>query len=280
MKNELRRCLILLTLFLTLAAPAVGLAQDPEPGKDHSLVSRLPNFIMVEHRSNFDQMTFPLAGEKIHQAEGRITFITYEIKEDAPKPSELQIVRNYINAVKKMGGQVIFEGEHPEFPGRCATLKLVRGKAEVWILVQAFAGGGSYYLGVLEIGQMKQEVAGGDLRQALERQGRVTLHINFDSGKSTIRSESEPILDQAAKMMINDPGLKIRVDGHTDNIGSASANLTLSLKRAEAVAQALIRRGVTADRLAAAGYGQALPLADNGSDSGRAKNRRVELVKM
>ena len=75
------------------------------------------------------------------------------------------------------------------------------------------------------------------------------------------------------------PEMKIEVGGHTDNVGSADANLKLSRERAQAVMAALAERGVAAGRLTAKGYGQTVPVADNRTEDGRAKNRRVELVK-
>jgi len=72
----------------------------------------------------------------------------------------------------------------------------------------------------------------------------------------------------------------VRIEGHTDNVGGAAANQTLSEKRAQSVRDWLVAHGIAADRLTAQGYGAAKPVADNGTDEGRTKNRRVELVKL
>lgn len=80
-------------------------------------------------------------------------------------------------------------------------------------------------------------------------------------------------------MLQQDPDVKISVEGHTDNVGSAASNQALSEKHAQAVVAWLTSHGVAAARLKAKGWGQSKPLADNGSDEGRGKNRRVELVK-
>lgn len=81
-------------------------------------------------------------------------------------------------------------------------------------------------------------------------------------------------------MLKENPDLKLKVEGHTDSTGDPEANLKLSLDRAEAVVAALIGAGIARDRLTAAGHGASRPIADNATDNGRAKNRRVELVKM
>jgi outer membrane protein OmpA-like peptidoglycan-associated protein len=272
-------CLLLLFSLLSWLAPGPARA-EPEPGKDHPLVSRMPNFVMVEYHSNYDELSFPLPQDKLRKAEGDKTLITYEIKEDAQPPSALQIARNYCNALKEKGGRILFDGEHPDFGGRVATISLPRPGGEVLVLVESWAHGAAYRLGILEIGEMRQEVAGGDLRQDLERRGRVTLYINFDTGKSSIRPESQAVVGRVAEMMSQDPGLRILVEGHTDDVGDPQSNLRLSIERAAKVAEALIQRGVSPERLAAGGFGQARPLAANKDEAGRAKNRRVELVKM
>jgi len=80
-------------------------------------------------------------------------------------------------------------------------------------------------------------------------------------------------------LLQDDPALKLSIDGHTDATGAAERNRTLSKERAEAVRAALLAKGIAAERLSAQGFGPDKPLADNGSEEGRAKNRRVELVK-
>ena len=81
-------------------------------------------------------------------------------------------------------------------------------------------------------------------------------------------------------MLKGDPALKVRVEGHTDSIGEAAANQELSERRAKAVAEALATLGVDPGRLVPVGFGESRPVADNGTESGRAKNRRVDLVKL
>ena len=101
--------------------------------------------------------------------------------------------------------------------------------------------------------------------------------IEFDFDKATIKPESLPIVDAVAKVMKDHPEIQlIEVQGHTDNKGSPFYNRQLSDKRAKAVKDALIKRGVEAKRLRSKGYGQAKPIADNKTDEGRATNRRVQ----
>lgn len=100
--------------------------------------------------------------------------------------------------------------------------------------------------------------------------------IEFPSGGSSISVASEPVLDLAARAAADCPGT-LRVEGHTDSTGNTALNQTLSLSRAESVRAALIARGVPEDRLVAAGYGATRPVGDNKSETGRARNRRIEI---
>jgi OmpA-OmpF porin, OOP family len=108
---------------------------------------------------------------------------------------------------------------------------------------------------------------------------RLTLKdsIQFDTGKDTIKKESFPVLDQVAKLLSEHTEMrKIRVEGHTDNVGSASYNKDLSERRAASVVRYLAGKGVARNRLEPAGFGFERPIASNATALGRAKNRRVE----
>jgi outer membrane protein OmpA-like peptidoglycan-associated protein len=119
------------------------------------------------------------------------------------------------------------------------------------------------------------------MEQQLKDTGKVEVYgIYFDTASATIRPESEPVLKEIADVMKKNPDWKLRVDGHTDNIGGDASNLVLSNKRAAAVKQALVERyEIEGARLTTAGYGASRPKATNDTIEGRALNRRVELVR-
>jgi outer membrane protein OmpA-like peptidoglycan-associated protein len=108
----------------------------------------------------------------------------------------------------------------------------------------------------------------------------ITCGITFDVGKSTIKPESMDEINRIAKLMTDNPDLKFSVEGHTDSTGSEATNQKLSDERSAAVVAKLVETGIDKDRLQSAGKGQSSPIADNGTDEGRAKNRRVEFVKI
>lgn len=101
--------------------------------------------------------------------------------------------------------------------------------------------------------------------------------VSFDTGRSDIKSNLRPILDQFASGLSSQPNTEVRIVGHTDSTGSDDLNDRLSLDRAESARQYLASRGVDARRITIAGRGEREPVADNASDSGRARNRRVEI---
>jgi len=118
------------------------------------------------------------------------------------------------------------------------------------------------------------------MRKELDAKGKVALYINFDTDKTAIRPDGKPAVDEIGKLLKADSGLKLAIEGHTDNSGDAARNLALSKGRADAVVQALVKDGIDAARLRTAGHGAGKPLADNGDEAGRAKNRRVELIRL
>jgi outer membrane protein OmpA-like peptidoglycan-associated protein len=109
--------------------------------------------------------------------------------------------------------------------------------------------------------------------------GHIALYINFETGKWDIQSDSQKTIDQIAQMLKENPSLKVSIEGHTDNVGNAAGNQSLSENRAKSVMNAVVAKGVDKGRLTSKGWGQTKPVADNGSEDGKAKNRRVEIVK-
>ena len=119
-----------------------------------------------------------------------------------------------------------------------------------------------------------------NLRAESESRGQVmTLgDAVFAPGQSQLQPEALAGLDTVVAFVNKDPSRRVRIEGHTDNRGSDNLNQVLSQRRAEAVRDALVQRGVDAARITAVGLGKSVPAATNDSPEGRAKNRRVEVI--
>jgi len=131
------------------------------------------------------------------------------------------------------------------------------------------------------VGNIRVTTGNKSMYDALESAGRVaTQGVYFDTGSDRIRPESSGTLKQIANMLSEHAGLKLTIEGHTDNVGDAASNQTLSEARARAVKETLVSvYGISADRLDAAGFGDSKPAGPNTTAEGRQNNRRVELVK-
>jgi outer membrane protein OmpA-like peptidoglycan-associated protein len=266
-------------LLFLLATGVVAQQPDSKGCKDHPLFpTRMPEYRIgnckVEDFGVYE--FFATKGPKT-PVEGKFTFITYNFTgQRTNEPSGLAIVRNYENAIQKAGGTILQSD-----PQRWVNGKIVKDGQEAWVQIEK--GNGAIWLRIVEKKAMEQYIVadaaafGNDIRAT----GHVAVYgINFDTGKSTIKPESAQALGEIVKLLTADPSLKVFVVGHTDTVGGVDSNIKLSQDRAEAVLQALVRdHGIAPARLRASGCGPFAPVASNDTEEGRAKNRRVELVK-
>jgi len=257
-------------------------AQDDAEGcKDPALFTRMPNFHIYRCDDiQFDKFEFWVGSDKTQAVEGHSLYVNYYLNEGAQAPGGLQIVRNYSNAIKKLGGQLVYEWEDGGVEN--ATLKLVKNGQETWVKVSG-AGNGMYSINIIEKDLMNQDVVAdaSSMANSIKETGKVALYgIYFDTGKSVLKPESLATIQEIARLLKADAALKVYVVGHTDNVGSFEANIKLSQERAAAVVNALVtQHSVSAASLKAYGDGPTAPVASNEKEEGRALNRRVELVK-
>ena len=269
-----------LAILAVLLGSGAALAVNPDRSgcSDHALFPiRMPNYRIGScDVKEFDAYTFRVANRKKETVEGKFTFITYVVDDRKDDQSGLAVVRNYENALKKIGGTVLASD-----PQRWMTGSVVVDGKEAW--VEAEKGNSAIWLRIVEKQAMQQHVVAdaASFGNDLKAKGHVAVEgIFFDTGKSVVKPESTPALKEVAKLLGADPSLKLWVVGHTDAVGAIEANMKLSQARAEAVVAALTTsHGIAAARLRGHGVGPLAPVASNDSDDGRAKNRRVELVK-
>jgi OmpA-OmpF porin, OOP family len=264
-------------LFLLLSGNVM--AGSDKPGcVDHPLFpTRMPSYWLADCVSkDFDQYEFFTTKGPKHREEGKFTFLTYRIDDRKNEQSGLAVVRNYENALKKIGGTIAAID-----PQRWVNGQVSVDGRQFW--VQAEKGNGAIWVRIIEKAAMKQDIVAN--ADAFSKDIRSTGHaavygIYFDTGKSVVKPESDASLGEIAKLLKADAGLKVYVVGHTDNVGSMDSNMKLSQTRAEAVVNALAGKyGIAAGRLKSYGVASLAPVASNDTEEGKAKNRRVELVK-
>ncbi|WP_173346113.1 OmpA family protein [Pseudoduganella dura] len=262
--------------------------------------SGVPSGERRSKQQDFDLAWF-VAGAAPHAAEGRVDRRHYWLKRAGM--SKLEATRNYEIALKELGA-VRVDTMHPSnknFPAKnsparhafvtnklglngngitYATYLVRTADKRVWIGLGITDA--QVNITTLEEKKMDRSIRltkADEMKTALDKQGFIALYINFDTDKAALREDGKPTVAEIARLLKDNRGLKISVEGHTDNSGDARRNKILSEQRAAAIVAALKASGIEAARLKSAGFGADRPIADNRTDEGRASNRRVELVK-
>ncbi len=252
----------------TLTAPS---------GADHRLFGHMPNYSGKAERRNFDKFIFNyMDGDerKDIEVQGARHSVLYLPREGATYSSDLDVRENYRHAIEALGGQVLFSHDRT-MSGRVD----VKGQT-IWLHI--YTQENETQLTVIEEKPFEASIkppAASALKSALDRDGRVALYVNFDFAKAALQPDAAPVVAQVVKLLQDNPALKLSVEGHTDNIGGNDYNTKLSAARAAAVVAAVTAQGIGKDRLVSRGFGAEQPIADNASGDGRARNRRVELVR-
>lgn len=250
---------------------------------------------------NFDVCFFPIDGI-MKPFEGKL----YKINVNAERGEEFsqryfeKSMEDYlasVGAVKVFDGEITreaydkYEKEDPNKGGEGdigyfnepIKFYVIRSKEKGNIYVQYSADNASGKLNVLQEEAFKQtmtKVTADDIAKDLSEKGKSILYINFDVDKSNVTKEGQEVVNQIATALKKDSTLKIAIEGHTDNTGDAAHNKRLSNDRANSVMNNLVVNGIDKARLAANGFGAEKPLVANDTDDNKAKNRRVELVKI
>jgi OOP family OmpA-OmpF porin len=269
--------LIFISIFCLITGLAFSQEEDVEGSQDHPLLSRMENFYISGYEEfEYESHDFYDAEDNEYVIEGHKWVIEYTLKEGFTPPGQLKVRRNYINAIKEIGGTILFD--------QGVYMKVATDNKETWIEVWASSDGSDYRLTIVERTIMEQEVAADPdaLAGDIKASGRAKVYgIYFDLDSHEIKPESDPTLQAIADMLNANESLKIYVVGHTDMTGQLDYNMELSLRRAESVVNALINtHGIAADRLQARGVGPLSPVSTNSTEEGRKLNRRVELVEM
>jgi OmpA-OmpF porin, OOP family len=231
----------------------VSLEKDKTDGKYF-------NSLVVE--SSYDEAIKALGGEKVNN----VPVSNDEIKRVGDK-----------ELIQKRYGYSINQNRLEDIK----TYLIKKNDKEVWI--QLAMSGESSNLTILETGSLKTlkvaTITAEGMKKEIDATGKAIVNINFDTDKATLKADGQEVVNQIAALLKAAPVLKLSIEGHTDNTGSAERNKVLSTERSNAVMLALVNTGISKDNLKAAGFGADRPLVANDSEENKAKNRRVELVK-
>jgi len=288
---------------------------DIAGSKDYPLVSRFKGSLIAWYQiKNFDRYyMLSLKDNKLdkYEIDGKITRIQYESQKEH---SVFEIYKSYENALKNAGFEILltldktncginlqeqlYNGEFNglnaltakesikpsyrdgEFTYLSAKKKIDNKDVYVVIFI-SYWDSPLITFDAIEVQSMdKGLVSVNDLEKDLSKSGHIAIYdIHFDTGKSTLKSESAEALENISKYLNAHQDKKYIIVGHTDNTGDFETNLKLSKERALSVKNELVNKyGVNAEQLSAYGDGSTAPIATNTTDEGRAKNRRVEIV--
>lgn len=251
---------------------------------------------------NYDMLFFPIDG-KMTKVEGKVYKSYIVTSSDNYKDwSFPYFQKSYDDAITEVGGVKVFEGkissqeldrikDEARYFGEEGSIDYWNEPVSVYIIrrengddvyIQISGNTSSGAIQILQKEAFKQTITmitAQQISKDLADKGKAVLHINFDTDKATLKEDGQKTVDEIAKALSEDQNLKIAINGYTDNAGTADHNVKLSKKRAETVKLQLEQAGINGSRLTYDGFGQMSPIADNSTESGKAQNRRVELVK-
>lgn len=253
-------------------------------------------------QKSFDEIYFPIKGIFI-PIEGK-SWKSYIVKAQNSQNdwSLPYFLKSYDAAVIAVGGVKIYDGkvskeelnrikDKAKYFGEEGSIDywnepvrtyLIRRRSGDDVYIQIFGNTASGAIQILQKEDFKQtikQIKSDQIQKDLNEKGKSILYINFETDKATLKADGKEVVSEITKVLNEDRALKININGYTDNTGDAKHNLALSKERAEMVKNQLIENGIEAKRLESAGFGSSNPISDNDSEDGKAKNRRVELVK-
>lgn len=270
-----------LALGLLLSAPLCQ-AEDP---LEHPVIKPMPRSVLNDRfskKEDFSTVEFRIKVDgrqtKVEKS-GQYWKLVYEIPGADGKPdtsiSANEILENYRSATLEKGGKVYNQGSN------YSVFSAPGGEAHSWAKLSASPG--RYTIEIIDEEGFEAVLTFGaeEMKKSLDSEGRIAIYgITFDTGKDDLKLGAETVIAEIVKLLQFYPELKIEVQGHTDNVGSAETNLQLSDRRAETVRKFILLYGVEGSRLVSKGYGLTNPIASNDTEEGKAQNRRVELVKL
>lgn len=268
-------------MVIALVSPSLLQAQSPAECENHPVFNTMPHHKVNNcDKKEYEEVEFyQKIGDKDAtpiKKSGNYINVSYSFEGAwESRPSATQIYQNYINATTSAGGQVLYKSASQ------VHLSIKKAGDLYWVKVIA-DGSGSYWVTSVKEAAMRQDIVmTADLiKKGALQEGKVAFYgIYFETGKATLKNESGATIAEIAKYLKENPATNVFIVGHTDNVGTYESNLTLSLDRAGAVVDQLVKiHSISQGRLQAVGVGSVAPVSANSTEEGKAKNRRVEMV--
>lgn len=280
-------------VFPYLTAPDGFYVQD----KDSNTESKTG----YSHLKDFNKLII-FNGQSFYNAEGKVAKLKFQMKEENADWNQYSFdssVDKYLASIgAKLVGKLKISNAQNDFlnkdddmtihnhivgdpynePVRFYALNHPKGK----VMFQVYSNSASGEVGVVELAAFDQTIKAPtavQMKKDIDANGKAILNINFDTNKSNLQPDGQKVVDEILTLMKSNADLKIAIEGHTDNAGSADRNKKLSAERANTILKYLISNDIAASRLTANGFGSERALVANDSEANMAKNRRVELVK-
>lgn len=251
---------------------------------------------------DFNQL-ISYTGESFYGADGKVTKITYKMAESGKNFNQYLFDKSVDPYILSLGAKLLFKGQIPKEklkelnktddltvfkfmigdPWNSDPLRVYALKQkDKRMMIQVFSNSATGVIGFVELKEFKQTIqkySAEGMKKDIDTTGKAIVNINFDTDKSTLKADGQDVVNQIVALLKGAPALKLSIEGHTDNTGSAERNKALSAERSNAVMLALVSTGIDKGNLKSAGFGADKPLVANDSEENKAKNRRVELVK-
>ncbi|WP_308992891.1 OmpA family protein [Mariniflexile litorale] len=244
-------------------------------------------------------------GTSFYNAEGKKAELDVAMKEREADFNKFKLDKSLEAYLKQIGAVLLFNGQIPHekldklketdeklvykfiqtagSPYDNAVKNYVLNHKNAKVCFQFGSNSASAKLGIIELEDFKQTIkapTASEMQNDIDTRGKAILNINFDTDKAVLKPDGQKIVDEIYILLSNNSKLKLSIEGHTDATGSPERNQQLSSDRAHTVRYALAAKGIDIKRLKAIGFGDSKPFVSNNNDENKAKNRRVELVKI
>ena len=257
-----------------------------------------------ENKKNYEEKYFYYNDSLVTKIGGKYFISTIYKKDDNKNEYEKSFVlKSYEDAIKNLGAVQIYEGTPPDkaqdlinkgkpayfedlnsdFSRNNKQFVLKTPNGNIWFELNIHDRDNEIFFTVIQEKGFSQTISmlkADEIKSQIDKAGKAVLYINFDTDKATLRDDGIKAVTEIAKVLDSDKNLKLSIEGHTDNTGDAKHNKTLSEERAKTVLNSLTTQKIDRNRLKSAGFGADNPLVANDTEENKAKNRRVELVKI